>query len=45
MKEPDKDMAKDLSEIDISNMPGREFKATVIKILFEFEKRIDDRCF
>ena len=35
-------MARDLIETDISHMPDRKFKATIIRILTGFEKRIED---
>ena len=41
MKEQDKAMARDLSEIYISKMPDREFKVMIIKILTGLESR---RC-
>jgi len=40
MKEHNKATATDLSETDISNMPDTEFKAMIIKILTELEKRV-----
>ena len=42
MKEQDKAMARDVSEIKISNMPERQFKATIIRILTGLKKRIED---
>jgi len=42
MKEQDKAKATDLNETDISDMPGGESKATIIRILAELEKRIED---
>ena len=33
MKEPDKAMTRNLSKIDISNMPDGEFIAMIIRIL------------
>ena len=33
---------KDLNEIEINNMPDREFKVVTIKILTELEKRGED---
>ena len=42
MKEQDKAMARDVSEIKISNMPERQFKATIIRILAGIEKRMVD---
>lgn len=37
MKEPNKITARELNEIQISNMPYREFKVIVIKILTGLE--------
>ena len=42
MKEQNKVTAKDLSETDTCNMPDREFKATIIRILAGIEKRMVD---
>ena len=42
MKEQYKIIARDLNEIKISNMPDREFKVMVTKILTGFEKRLED---
>ena len=42
MEEKDKITARDLSEMDISNMPDREFKVMIIKILTGFEKTVED---
>ena len=39
MKEQDKTTARDLSEMEISNMPDREFKVMLIKILTGLEKK------
>ena len=33
MKEQDKTIAKELNEIEISNMPNKEFKVIIIKML------------
>ena len=38
MKEQDKIRARDLSKMEISNMPYRKFKVMIIKILTGFEK-------
>ena len=38
MKEQDKITARETNEMDISNMPDREFKVMVIKILTGLEK-------
>ena len=40
MKEQDNFTARDLSKMKISNMPDREFKVMVIKILTGLEKRV-----
>ena len=40
MKEQEKVMARDLIEIDISNMSGGEFKATIVKILIGLETSV-----
>ena len=42
MKEQDKATARDLSEMDISNMPNGVFKTIIIKILTRLEKRMED---
>ena len=42
MKEHDKVMARALSETDINNMPDGEFRGTIIRILAELYKRIED---
>ena len=39
MKEQDKATARDLSQTDISNMPDREFKSLIIRILIGLEKK------
>ena len=41
MKEQDKATGRHLREIGISNMPGREFKAAVIRILTWLDERIE----
>lgn len=38
MKEQDKNQIKELNEMDISNLPDKEFKIVVIKILIGFEE-------
>ena len=38
MKEQEKAIARDLSETDMSDMPDREFKAMIIRILTRLEK-------
>ena len=40
MKEQDKITARDLNEMEISNMPDREFQVMVIKKLSGLEKRV-----
>ena len=42
MKEQDKTTARDLSEMDISNMPDREFKTMIIKTLTGLGKKMED---
>ena len=42
MKEKDKITARDLNEMQISNIPDREFKVTIIKILTGFEKKVEE---
>ena len=42
MKEQDKITARDLSEMDISNMADREFKVMVIKTLTGLKKRVEN---
>jgi len=41
MKEQGKAIAGDLSKTNISNIPAREFKAMIIRILTGLEKRVD----
>ena len=41
MKEQDKITTKELNETEINNMPDREFKVMVIKVLTGLEKRVD----
>ena len=42
VKEENKATARDLSEIDISNLTNREFKAMIIRILPGLERRVED---
>ena len=42
MKELDRATARDLSKTDVSNMPEREFKATITRIHTGLEKRMED---
>ena len=42
MKEQDRITARNLSEMDISSMPDREFKVMIIMILTGLEKRVED---
>ena len=42
MKEQVKSTAKELNETEISNIPNREFKVMVMKILTGCEKRVED---
>jgi len=41
MKEQDKTSEKDLSEMEISNLPDKVFKVMVIKMLLELGRRMD----
>ena len=42
MKDQDKITARDLSEMEIKNMPVREFNLMIIKLLAGLEKRAVD---
>ena len=42
MKEQDKITARDLSKMEVSNIPDREFKLMIIKILTGLEKGVQD---
>ena len=42
IKKQDKTRARDISKTDISNIPDREFKVTIIKLLTGTEKRVED---
>ena len=42
MKEQDKIRARELNEMEITNMPDREFKVMAIKILTGFQKEVGD---
>jgi len=42
MKEQDKITARDLNEMEINNVPDREFKEMIIKILTGLEERMED---
>ena len=41
-KEQDQATARDLSETDINNMPDKELKATIIRIVTGLEKSMED---
>ena len=41
MKKQDKSTARELNEMEICNMPEREFKVMIIKILTELGKRVE----
>ena len=41
MKEQDKTPKEELSEVEISNIPNKDFKVKVIKMLKELNKRMD----
>ena len=42
MHEQDKATPRDLSETDTSNMPDKEFRVMIIKVLIGLEKRLED---
>ena len=42
MKEQDKASGKELNEMEISNLPDKEFKVIVIKMLTELGRRKDE---
>ena len=42
IKEQDQTITRDQSEKDISNVPDRDFKVMIIKILTGLEKRVED---
>ena len=42
MKAQDKITARDKSKMDISNIPDGKFKEIIIKILTEFQKRVEE---
>ena len=42
MKEQEETTAINLNEMDISNMPDREFKVMIIKALTGLEKKVED---
>lgn len=42
MREQDKITARDISKMKTINMPDREIKVTVIKLLKGFGKRVED---
>ena len=41
MKEEDKTLEKELSELQISNQPNKKFKIMIIKLLNELRRRIN----
>ena len=41
-KEQDKTSEEELNEMEISNLPDKELKVMVIKILTELRRRIDE---
>ena len=41
MKEQDKTPKEEISEVEISNIPNKDFKVKVIKMLKELNKRMD----
>ena len=42
MNKEDKATARDLSETDVSNVPGGELNAMILRILTGLEKRVED---
>ena len=42
IKEQDQTITRDQSEKDISNVPDRDFKVMIIKILTGLEKKVED---
>lgn len=38
----DKSSEKELNEVEISNLPRKEFKVTILKIFTELGKRMDE---
>ena len=43
MKEQGKTSEKDLNEVEISDLPDKEFKIMVIKMLIELRRRMDEQ--
>ena len=41
-KKQDKTSDEKPNEVEISNLPDKEFKAMIIKILIELERRVDE---
>ena len=42
MKEQDKIPEEELSKVQVSNLPEKEFKLMIIKMLHEFRRRMDE---
>ena len=42
MKEQDKIPEEQLSEIEIGNLPKKKFRVMIVKMIQEFQKRMDD---
>ena len=42
MKEQDKTSEKELNEVEISNLPDKEFKVTIIKMFTELRRWMDE---
>lgn len=42
MKEPDKTPEKELTEMEIRNIPDTKFKTLIIRVLKELMKRLDE---
>ena len=43
MKKQDKTWNKELSEVEISNLPNKEFKVMIIKMLTKCRRRMDEQ--
>lgn len=41
MKEQDRNLEETVSEVEISNLPDKEFKVTIIKMLTELRGRME----
>ena len=43
MKEQDKTPEEELSEVEITSLPDKEFKVMIIKIINELRRRMDEQ--